>query len=264
MKNAVGLPSKVGSSRVLVSLSTRRMALFRPFSDDFLRLIEKLVLDRNETVASSYAVAAGYIARSASDKQILRLIGFAQRLYFDSEGDREASIPRRSISSGEVMYALVKHASDRFNALASSALPFVFVAKHDGHELVKEQFQNTWNDAVGGSRAVLLYLNEILQICNKHLDSPQWTLKHTSARAIADATIAISAVESTMSANVAGQLWPAIEKGLSGKTWDGKEVVLSSFVKFAEKGKAYYAQQPSVQAAMKKVCHTRSHRLGFC
>lgn len=95
MKSAVGLPSKVGSSRVLVSLSTRRLAVFRPVADDFLKLIEKLVLDRNETVASSYAVAAGYVARAASDKQILRLVEFAKQLYFESEGDREGTTPRR-------------------------------------------------------------------------------------------------------------------------------------------------------------------------
>ena len=89
MKSAVGLPSKVGSSRILVSLSTRRMAIFKPVADDFLKLIEKLVLDRNETVASSYAAAAGYVARHASDKQLLRMVAFAKGLYFDSEHDRE-------------------------------------------------------------------------------------------------------------------------------------------------------------------------------
>lgn len=122
MKSAVGLPSKVGSSRVLVSLSTRRMVLYRPYSDDALRLIEKLVVDRNETVSSSYAIAAGYVCRGASDKSILRLTSFAKKMYFESEGDREAAVPRRSIASGELMFALVKHASDRFNSLASSAL----------------------------------------------------------------------------------------------------------------------------------------------
>jgi proteasome component ECM29 len=89
MKSAVGLPSKVGSSRILVSLSTRRMAIFKPVADDFMKLIEKLVLDRNETVASSYAAAAGYVARHASDKQILKMVAFAKGLYFDSEHDRE-------------------------------------------------------------------------------------------------------------------------------------------------------------------------------
>jgi len=86
MKTAVGLPSKVGCSRILVSLSTRHSFLFRAHSDDFLQLVEKLVLDRNETVSSSYATACGYLVRLASDKQILRLVNFSRKLYFDSEG----------------------------------------------------------------------------------------------------------------------------------------------------------------------------------
>ena len=95
MKSAVGLPSKVGASRVLVSLSTRRLAVFRPFADGVLKLIEKVALDRNETVASSYAIAAGYVARAATDKQLLRLVAYCKGLYFDSEGDRESVVPRR-------------------------------------------------------------------------------------------------------------------------------------------------------------------------
>lgn len=103
MKNAVGLPSKVGASRVLVSLSTRQMVKFKPYADDALRLIEKLVIDRNDTVSSSYAAAAGYIARGASDKQILRLISFAKKLYFESEGDRESATPRRRYGASIVL-----------------------------------------------------------------------------------------------------------------------------------------------------------------
>jgi proteasome component ECM29 len=228
--------------------------VFRPFADDFLKLIEKLVLDRNETVSSSYAVAAGYVARAASDKQILRTVSFAKRLYFDSEGDREATVPRRSISSGEILFALSKHASDRVNALAASVLPFVFVGKHDSNEHVKEQFQNTWNESVGGSRAVLLYLREILELSNTHLDSAQWVLKHTSARTVADTVTAVAALESRMPANVGEQLWPVIEKALGGKTWDGKEVVLFAFVRFVETGQAFYLEREDVKAAITKVC----------
>lgn len=253
MKNAVGLPSKVGASRVLVSLSTRQMVKFKPYADDALKLIEKLVIDRNDTVASSYAAAAGYVARGASDKQILRLISFAKRLYFESEGDRESVTPRRSITSGEIMLAFSKQASDRFNEFATSSLPFIFVAKHDSNEQVKDQFQDTWNESVGGSRAVQLYLSEILELCLAHLDSPQWTLKHTAARAVADAIVAVSASEAEMSAATGGALWPAIEKALGGKTWEGKEVVLSAFVKFVEVAKPYYKDHESVGSAIAKV-----------
>jgi proteasome component ECM29 len=260
MKSAVGLPSKVGSSRVLVSLSTRRMVLFKPYVDDNLKLIEKLVIDRNETVASSYAAAAGYLARGASDKQIERLLEFVQRLYFESEGDREGTVPRRSITSGEIVYAFSKHASEKWNAFATSALPFVFVAKHDSHEQVKERFQETWNDSVGGSRAVQLYLDEILSLCTRHLDSAQWTLKHTAARTVADAITTVSASQVDMSGDVGRAIWPALEKALAGKTWVGKEVVLVAFSRYAEAAKQYYMQHDDVRKAMIKIALREAKR----
>ncbi|EMC91411.1 hypothetical protein BAUCODRAFT_80415 [Baudoinia panamericana UAMH 10762] len=253
IKGAVGLPSKVGASRVLVSLSTRRVAVFRPYSDSFLRLVEKVVLDRNETVSGSYAVAAGYLARAATEKQVLHLIAYTKKLYFESEGDRESTLPRRSLSAGEIVYAVCKHATDRFNAAASSVLPFVFLAKHDPHEQVKEQFQNAWNETVGGSRTVmLLYLREIVNLSNAYLESPQWVLKHTSARAIADAVNITAALESHMTQETAEMIWPALEKALGGKTWEGKEVVLSAFEKFVESAGAF-TQSDSVAQAIVKV-----------
>ncbi|KAF2769317.1 ARM repeat-containing protein [Teratosphaeria nubilosa] len=260
MRSAVGLPSKVGSSRVLVSLSTRRLVVFRPHADAVLKIIEKVVLDRNETVSSSYAVASGYVARAATEKQILRLVDFSKKCYFEAEGDREAAMPRRAITSGEIIYAMSKHATDRFNAIAVSILPFVFVAKHDPNDHVKEQFQSAWEEAVGGSRAVILYLQEIIGLAGRYLDSAQWVLKHTSARAVADATTTVASLESTMSEQVIEALWPALEKALGGKTWDGKEVVLDAFVKFVESARSWYSQKPNVAAAIVKIATREAKR----
>jgi len=151
------------------------------------------------------------------------------------------------------MHALVKQASDRFNSLASSILPFVFVGKHDSHDAVKEQFQGTWEEAVGGSRTVLLYLHEILSLSSAYLDSPQWTLKHTAARSVADAAMAVCASEGNVSNDAAKLLWPHVEKALGGKTWEGKEVVLAAFAKFVQNTKGWYLKEPSVAAAIVKV-----------
>lgn len=155
------------------------------------------------------------------------------------------------------MYAIAKQASDRFSTLAVSILPFVFVAKHDSHEAVKEQFQNTWNDTVGGSRAVQLYLQEIVGLVLSNLDSPQWTLKHTAARSIADATISIADAEKNVSQETASLLWPAIEKALAGKTWDGKDVLLRALVKFVESADSYYSHKESIASSIIKVSYTR-------
>ncbi|KAJ9645236.1 proteasome component M29 [Coniosporium tulheliwenetii] len=247
LKSAVGLPSKVGCSRILVSLSTRHNALFRPHADHFLKLIEKQVLDFNPTVSSSYAVSAGYVARVASDKQILRLIAFSKRLYFASDDDRSR------IASGDIVHAFSKHAPDRFNALAVELLPFVFVAKHDSHEHVKEQFQSAWDAHVGGPRAVLLYLKDIVTLAQEHLDSPRWVLKHTAARAIADAVMSASSASDELSVADAEVLWPAIDKAMAGKTWEGKEVVLAAFVRFVEKGGQLWKARSNVAGQINKV-----------
>lgn len=122
------------------------------------------------------------------------------------------------------MHAFARHATDKFNEFASSILPFVFVAKHDSHEQVKEPFQEAWNEVVVGSRTVQLYLKEIVDLCVVHLDSPQWTLKHTAARSVADVVNAVATSEAEMSASTGDAIWPALEKALGGKTWEGKEV----------------------------------------
>jgi hypothetical protein len=158
-----------------------------------------------------------------------------------------------SITSGVIVYAVAKHASDRFKSIAASILPFVFVAKHDPNEQVKDQFQKAWSEAVGGQRAVVLYLNEIVSLSSQYLDSSQWVLKHTSARAVADATTTVASMESTISPGAAAVLWPSLEKALGGKTWDGKEVVLSALVRFVESAAPWYSQQPAVATAIVKV-----------
>ena len=224
IKTVVGLPSKVGCSRVLVTLSTRQNFIFKSYADHFLALAWKQVFDRNDTISSSYAVACGYLGRLCSDEAILKLVESCRKLYFDSEDDRHRVI------SGDVIYALSKNATDRFNSLAGAILPFVFIAKHDISDRVKTLFEDTWSENVGGSRAVLLYLKEIVDLTIQHLDSARWSIKHTSAFAVADVVTssgtAISDTDATM-------LWPALERALSGKTWEGKEIVVKAFIVLA-------------------------------
>jgi len=228
IKTAVGLPSKVGSSRILVSLSTRHSFTFKDHADHFLRLTRKQLLDRNDTVSSAYATACGYLSRMASDAEILELVHFCKKLYFDSDNDRHRAI------SGDVVYAVSKHATDRFNALAEDILPFVFIAQHDPLERAAIVYKRAWDENVGGSRAVLLYVKDIVDLAIRYLDSPRWSIKHTSAFAIAKT---VGSMGSEISDSNAEVLWPALEKALGGKTWEGKEKILKAFVEFARRSK---------------------------
>jgi len=251
IKTAIGMPSKVGCSGVLVSLATRHSYVFRPHADIFLKHIEKAVLDRNSTVSAAYARAAGYIARLASDSQLLKFAGYTKSLYFSAEDEA-----RRQISA-DIIYAVSKFAADRFNALASDFLPFVFMAKHDFDEHVKGQFEKTWEENVGGSRAVLLYLKEILALSSEHLSSPKWTVKHTAALTIAEVVASAGSEISTANAEL---IWPALEKALALKTFAGKEKVLEAFIKLTKSGKPLWETDDSIAVQMKKIVIREAQR----
>ena len=241
LRSAVGLPSKVGCSRVLVLLSMKTF-LFRPYADRFIQLLSKYVVDRNETVSASYSSAMGYLMRLASDDRVLKTIEYAKQLYLESDEATNRAI------AGEILYSSSKLSNDRFMAFATAALPFVFVCQYDADEHVKEQFEKTWQDNVGGSRAVSLYIREIVSLVSDNLDSARWAIKHTAARALAHAVLAL---DTEIDLPTAQLVWPVLEKALAGKTWEGKEVVLTAFVKFARQGQALWTAQPNLGELMK-------------
>ncbi|EPE29251.1 ARM repeat-containing protein [Glarea lozoyensis ATCC 20868] len=251
IKTSLGMPSKIGCGGVLVSLATRHSFVFRPHADVFLKLLEKAVLDRNNAVSAGYARACGYLTRLASDNSVTRLATYSKKLYFDAEDET-----RRQISA-DIIYSVSKFATDRFNAYASAFLPFVFFAKHDSDDHVKEQYEKTWSENVGGSRAVLLYSKEIIDLAILNLDSAKWTIKHTAALSIAEV---VSSSGSEISLVNATELWPGLEKALSLKTFDGKEVVLEAFLKFVKGAKSLWQGNPAVALQMKKIAIREAKR----
>ena len=250
MRSAVGMPSKVGCSRVLVSLSTRHNFLFRPYADTFLDIIPRHCLkDRNEMVMSSYAASLGYIARNASDDAILKLAAHLNKLYFESDDDRSRTV------AGEVVRAIAKHATDRFASLAAAFLPLVFMARNDENPDIKQLFKETWDDNTGGSRAATLYLQEIVSLANKHLASKRWVIKHGAALAVAEATEAVSAARGggALSEAEAALIWPVLKIALAEKSWEGKEKVLVAFSTFVKGGSTFWKTQQALSHEIAKV-----------
>ena len=234
LRFSVGLPSKVGCSRVLALLSMRT-TLFRPYADHFIQLMSRFVVDRNDTVSAAYSSSMGYLARLASDRRVLKTIEYSRGLYFSAE-----NVSHRIISA-EILHSISKLANDRFIAFASAALPFVFVGKNDTDEQVREAFEKTWQDNVGGgTRAVSLYLREIVGLCVDNLDSARWDIKHTVALAVAKAVISLSGELDLPTCKL---VWPVLEKALAGKTWSGKEEVLKAFVKFTGQSKSMWREE---------------------
>ena len=236
-KSVGNLPSKVGLSRVLVSLTVRHHLKFRAYADRFAQQLRKHLLDRNETVTNSFSMALAYIVRIATDKEVEETSRFVRSLYFASNeaGHRHVA--------GEIVYAISKVSNDRFMASASAFLPFAFIGRNDVDEQAREPFRKAWEENVGGNRSVSLYLMDIIELA-QHIDSAKWGIKHTVACAIADMIVCLdSAIDGDYSSQQAAAIWPFLEKALGGKTWDGKEVVVDSLPKFVKKAQVLWGSK---------------------
>jgi proteasome component ECM29 len=236
-----------------VSLTLRHRELFRPHAGRFLRLLEKYSLDRNDTASSTYAAASGYLCKLATDKQILRLVGYAKKLYLEDEDEKHRAV------SADIIRAISKQVPDRFSSLSSDILPFVFISKHDGQEGIKDLNTKTWEDNVG-SMAISLHLREIMTMSTDLLDSPRWNLKHSAARSVAEATTVLSGGYDGVTEDQAVIVWPALRKALDGKTWEGKEVVVEAFAQFAEKLRSGDFKQ-KIAPEVVKVISSTSHEV---
>ncbi|KAF3252719.1 proteasome component M29 [Orbilia oligospora] len=220
IKKVVGMPSKVGCSRVVVTLVIRHSFLFRPYANDTLKVMSAALVDRNETVSASYAAACGYLARLASDEAVIKLLQYSQKLYFEQQEER------MRVLSASVLNAISKHASDRFQALASDILPFAFIAKHDPEESVAEEYSKCWSDNTGGSGAVKLYLPEIAALAGAHLDSARWTIKQTAALSIADICVVLGP---DLTQELLDVVYPLAVRSVAGKSYPSKYRVLEGF-----------------------------------
>lgn len=104
---------------------------------------------------------------------------------------------------------------------------------------------------------MILYSKEINALSIENLESPKWTIKHTAALTIADVVVSSG---SEISGPSAAAIWPALEKALALKTFDGKEKVLEAFVKFTKAGSSLWNAEPSIAAQMKKIAMREAKR----
>lgn len=258
IKSALGMPTKVGCARVLGTLATRHTNDFAPYTDRFLRLLEKQCLDRNDEVSGGYARAAAYIMRHAPNEAKERFVNRFTDLYFNAEDEA------RREKVADVILSLSKISPDHFNALEGSLLPFSYLGMHDTDEYVTKAFKEVWDTHAGSSRTVTRFIPEIVVLVQRALDTPQWSVKHAGALTSASAVVAVTAVGdltgSTVNVSHLKQLWPVFDKALALKTFAGKEKLLDGLADFTSKGKAYWSTDDAVKAQLKKVALREAKR----
>lgn len=256
-KTALGMPTKIGCSRVLGTLATRHTNDFRPHAARFLQLMEKQALERNDEISQSYARAAAYILRIAPDDAKQRFVDRFIHLYLGSENEAR----RQKVA--DVVLALSKISPDHFAALETNLLPLAYLGKHDADEYTHKAFDDVWDKHAGSSRTVARYIPEITGLVQQSLNTAQWALKHAGALAIASAVASVtSASEITGQVNLEALkvLWPVYEKALALKTFSGKEKLLEPFPEFVAKAKAWWSADRPLAELLNKIALREAKR----
>ncbi|KAJ9137394.1 ARM repeat-containing protein, partial [Coniochaeta hoffmannii] len=228
IKSAVGMPTKVGCSGVIVHLAERHKEDFEPHCARFLGLMEKQVLDRNDTVSKNYCKAAAYLIRIAPSEDQERFVGHVLDLWFASEDE----VRRRKVV--DVVLGIRHAAPDHFDALESLLLPFVFLGMNEhADEYVHKQCEQLWA-AVGGSpHKVARYIPELVRLVNRSLGVGNWPVKHTGA--LTSGKVVTSLVEGRIAnAGNLAAVWPVLRESLALKTFERKQELLEALASFAE------------------------------
>ncbi|ODQ51798.1 ARM repeat-containing protein [Saitoella complicata NRRL Y-17804] len=236
LKNArsVGLPTKAGAAKVIVNLTLRKGELLRPHSNTVLKQVTQLLSDRSITVRKSYAATIGYVARLTDGEKTLALVNEQFQNFFEAEDEIT------HMTAGITLNAISSHASDKFNALASSILPNVFIAKQDLSEAASSPFKEAWEQNTGGQGAIRLYLKELTELISKYLEHPSWRVKQMAARALKEIT------ETDIALPMETYL-PLLIKAVAGRSWKGKETILDAFVNVVNKHKTYIKNKSGQQ-----------------
>ena len=245
IKSALGMPTKIGCSRMLITLFSTHANSMRPLAARFLQLMEKQTLDANDEVSKAYARAAAYIIRSAPSAAKEKFCEKFIDLYFNAEDERR----RQKVA--DVVVALSKTSPDQFTSLASLLLPFAYFASNDVDEYTRTAFGVAWDQHAGGSRTVAWHLKEIIALVTRGLDAPRWSLQHTACFTISSAVEALAgSTEATGQISEANLevVWPVFDRALALKTFDGKQRLLKAFPPFVEKGEALWKDGSSAIA----------------
>lgn len=250
IKGSIGMPTKIGCTRVLTTLATRHADVMRPMSSRFLRLVEKQILDKNDEVSQAYARASAYLLRVVSEST---QTAFCQKL-IDTYAQAEDEGGRQKVA--DVTLAVAKVSPDQFTSNETTLLPFAYFGSHDGDEYTAKILGEVWNQHAGSSLTVVRFVPEIVALVKRCLGTSQWALRHTAALAVASMASDVAGVSDATNAMGEGNfktIWPVLEETLSLKTFSGKEKVLESFAKFVEQGKAFWKSNEAIAIRMKEI-----------
>ncbi|KAJ1552522.1 proteasome component M29, partial [Nowakowskiella sp. JEL0078] len=233
IRKGVGLPTKAGSARFVVSMCVRIPEDLRPHSDALLKALSGAISDRSAVVRKSFAAACGYTAHLASEPALKRFVSHLTKMSLESEDDDTRSIP--AITFLET----ARRARSELDPFIDTLLPLAFLGARDRSQALREIWLSVFNEltVASTSSALQLYGSEIMLLFKSLLsESPSWMLKRQVGLAIADMAKTVDKEFSKFMGDSVSMLIEA----LGGRTWEGKEDVVKALSTVCVVGKDWF------------------------
>ncbi|KAI5952699.1 ECM29 [Candida jiufengensis] len=229
IKYSVGLPSKVSGSKVLISLVIDHNQQMQPYSSKLLEIASSQIKNRNDTVASCYAAAAGYVCRIASVEAIIKYSEKITKLYFEP---KEPGDERSRILASIASECVSKYSGDKFSIVSSAFLPLSFIGKFDNLKSISSNFDKEWTEHTSGDSAIKLYSTEILELIEHHIKSNDFNIRITLAKSLSHLCKAFKDLQHFSQQSIE-KITNLLVEANKGKSWEGKEYVFGALIDFA-------------------------------
>jgi proteasome component ECM29 len=260
VKSAIGLPSKVAGSKIIVNLILRHFFIVSNKGNELLKIAQGQIKDRNETVAKSYAIACGYCIRIASVKKIESFGRKLTKYYFEKKEDNNGDDKMPKISS-IACEAISNFANDQFQSNAALFLPLAFIGKHDLNEEIAKNFGRVWSDSTSSSvNAIKLYFPEILTLIKQHIQTQTFSLRKTIALSIIEIIDTLDTRLTELNPTHLNELYSLLLESLIGRVYEGKEKLLDSLVKLSCKSAKFLAANDELYGKVEERVLTEAKR----
>ncbi|XP_072904697.1 proteasome adapter and scaffold protein ECM29 [Hemitrygon akajei] len=265
LKSGIGLGTKGGCAHVVVFLTTKCPQDLNSFASKLLSALLTGLNDRNTTIRKAYAVAIGHLVRTARSSSSEKLFQKLNMWYLEKDESIYQSACVLTVS------AIGRHSPDIIKQHAALALPLAFLGMHEipgedkGENSDSELWMEVWQENVPGSfGGIRLYMQELIAITQKALQSQSWKMKAQGATAMA--SIAKQQTGSLVPPHL-GMILNALLQGIAGRTWTGKEELLKAVDTVVTTCSAELQKsvpgQPSIDTiiqVMLKECHKENLR----
>ncbi|KAL7988627.1 hypothetical protein Chor_007546 [Crotalus horridus] len=224
-RSGIGIGTKGGCASVIVSLTTQCPQDLTPYAGKLMSALLSGLTDRNSVVQKSFAFALGHLVRTSRDSSTDKLLHKLNNWYMEKEE------PVYKMACALTMHAIGRYSPDVLKNQAKCVLPLAFLGMHEIPEEDKAEkeegnlWTEVWQENIPGTYGGLrLYMEELIAVTQKALQSPSWKMKAQGAAAMAS----IAKQTGVLVPPHLGMVLAALLQGLPGRTWDGKEELLKA------------------------------------